>query len=205
MSEASSSTATSLAWMKNAKKTNQKSKSKEVEESIKAFIPYEKKITISTPLPVPEYDPESEAAMMKKIVRTKNLLYIPIQVKVKGEWINVDAFIDTGGSNNLARPSLFKSLWKPLKNILVSETVGGHVQLTHYVDNIPLKVGGSVINLSTVQHFDPSASLFLGMKFINSILIVTLTEDKLICTIKKKFVAMPRLFLANLEARKEQS
>ena len=142
---------------------------------------------------------------MKKIVRTNNFLYIPIQVKVKGEWVNVDAFIDTGGSNNLTRPSLFKNLWKPLKNILLLETVGGHVQQTHYVNNIPLKVGGSVINLSAVQHFDPSASLFLGMPFINSVFPVTITEDKVICTIKKKAVAMPRLFLANSEARKEQS
>ena len=132
MSEASSSTATSLAWMKTTKKMSQKSKPKAVEEGIKIFCPYEKKITISTLLPSSQYDLEAEAAMMKKIVRTNNLLYIPIQVKVKGEWINVDAFIDIGGSNNLARPSLFKNLWKPLKNILLSETVGGHVQLRYW-------------------------------------------------------------------------
>ena len=43
------------------------------------------------------------------------------------------------------------------------------------------------------------------MPFINSVLLVTITEDKVICTIKKKVVAVPRLFLANSEARKEQS
>lgn len=48
--------------------------------------------------------------MLKKMVKTDNLLYIPVEVQVKGEWINVDAFIDTGGSNNLARTSLFKGL-----------------------------------------------------------------------------------------------
>ena len=67
MSEASSSTATSLAWMKTTKKMSQKSKPKAVEEGIKIFCPYEKKITISTLLPISQYDPEAEATMMKRL------------------------------------------------------------------------------------------------------------------------------------------
>lgn len=68
----------------------------------------------------------------------------------------------------------------------MSETVGGSVQLTHYVDNIPLKVGGSIVKISAIQHFDPSASLMLGMPFINYVLPVTINEDKLIINLKRK-------------------
>ena len=83
--------------------------------------------------------------------------------------------------------------------------MGGNVQLTHYVDDISLKVGGSIVVISTIQHYDPSASLFIGMPFINSVLPVTMSEDKMIFSMKKKAVAVPRLSLANSEARKEQS
>lgn len=96
-------------------------------------------------------------------------------------------------------------MWKPLQNILVSETVGGTVNLSHYVDNISLKVGGSVVKISAIQRYDPSASLFLGMPFINSILPVTISEDKLIINLKKKAIFVPRLQFADSEARKENS
>lgn len=142
---------------------------------------------------------------MKKIVITNNLIYIPVQVQVQTEWINVDAFVDTGGSNNLARPSLFKAMWKPLKHIMVSETIGGNVQLTHYVDNISMKIGGQIVKISAVQHYDPSTSLFLGMPFISSVYPVTISEDRLVVNIKKKVVVVPRLTMSNSEAHKEQS
>ena len=106
---------------------------------------------------------------------------------------------------NLARPSLFKGLWKPLQNILISETIGESVNLTHYVDNVSLKIGGSIVKFSAVQHYDTSASLFLGMPFINSVLPVNISEDKFIFNIKKKKISVPRLTLANSEARKENS
>ena len=142
---------------------------------------------------------------MLKIVKTNSLIYISVQVQVKNEWIYVDAFIDTGGSNNLARPSLFKSLWKPLQNILVFETIGGSVSLTHYVDNIPLKVGGSIVKISAIQRFNPSASLMLRMPFLNSVLPVTISQDKLIINLKKKAIIVSRLFIANSEVRHENS
>jgi len=130
------------------------------------------------------YIETDESSFLKRIVKTNNLLYIPVEVQVKGEWITVDAFIDTGGSNNLARPSLFKGLWKPLQNILISETIGGSVNLTHYVDNISLKVGGSIVKFSAIQHYDAYASLFLGMPFINFVFPITIGGDKVILNIK---------------------
>jgi len=78
-------------------------------------------------VPQIEVTKEEQNTLLKKIVKTDSLIYIPVQVQIRGEWIYVDAFVDTGGSNNLARPYLFKPLWKPLKNILVSETIGGFV------------------------------------------------------------------------------
>lgn len=105
----------------------------------------------------------------------------------------------------MARPSLFKPLWKPLKNILVLETIGGSVSLTHYVDNISLKVGGSIVNIFTLQHFYPSASLMLGMPFINYVLPVIISQDKLIINLKNKDISISRLFIANSEARHENS
>ena len=119
----SKSTATSVAWHPK----QESSKKALVNQAIQKLCPYEKTVTISSPLPVPEYDLAAEAQILKKIVRTNNLLYIPVQVKVKHQWISVDGFIDTGGSTNLARPSLFDDLWKPLKHIITSETVGGSV------------------------------------------------------------------------------
>ena len=86
-----------------------------------------------------EFDPLAEQNFLKKMLKTNNLLDIPVSVQVKNSWIDLDAFIDTSGSNNLARPLLFNGLWKPLQNILISETIGGTVNLTHYVDNISLK------------------------------------------------------------------
>lgn len=80
---------------------------------------------------------------------------------------------------------------------LVSETIGGLVNLTHYVDNVSLKVGGSIVKISNIQHYDPSASLFLGMSFINSVLPVTINEDNLIINLKKKAISVPRLTIAN--------
>ena len=133
-----------------------------------------------TSLLKPEINRIEENTLLKKIVKTNSLIYITVQVQVKNEWISVDAFIDTSGSNNLARPYWFKSLWKPLENILVSKTIRGSVSLTHYVDNIPSKVGGSIVKISAIQHFDSLASLMLGMPFLNSILPVTISHDKLI-------------------------
>nr|AXB54821.1 polyprotein [Pinus nigra virus 1] len=170
-----------------------------------SLCPFEKKIAPSTSIPQPEVTRNEQNTLLKKIVKTDSLIYIPVQVQVKNEWVSVDAFVDTGGSNNLARPSLFKPLWKPLKNILVSETIGGSVQLTHYVDNISLKVGGSIVKISAIQHYDPSASLMLGMPFINSVLPVTISQDKLIINMKKKAISVPRLSIANSEARRENS
>ena len=173
---------------------------------VSSFCPYPKTVvSSSSSLPVNNTTLGEENAFLKNIVKSSNLLYIPIEVQVRGEWIAIDAFIDTGGSNNLARPSLFKGLWNPLQHILVSETIGGSVNLTHYVDNISLKLGGSIIKISAIQHYDASASLFLGMPFINSVLPVTISEDKIIHNIKKKAVAVPRLTMANSEARREQS
>jgi len=83
-------------------------------------------------VPVPEFDPKAEQNFLKKMVKTNNILHILIFVQVKRNWVDIDAFIDTGGSNNLARPSLFKELRKPLQNILISETLRGTVYLTHY-------------------------------------------------------------------------
>lgn len=172
---------------------------------LNSFCPYQKNTAASTSLKIPENNRVEEQALLKNINKTNSRIYIPVQVQVRNEWINVDAFIDTGGSNNLARPSLFKSLWKPLQNILVSETIGGSIQLTHYVDNISLKVGGNIVKISAIQRFDPSASLMLGMPFINSVLLVTISEDKLIINLKKKAIVVPRLLIANSEARKENS
>jgi len=137
-------------------------------------------------LPVPTSVNLDESSFLKKIVKTNNLLYIPVEVKVKGEWIIVDAFIDTGGSNNLAHPSLFKGLWKPLQNILISETIGGSINLTHYVDNVSLRVRGSIVKIYAIQHYDTSTSLFLGMPFINSVFPVTISDDKVILNIKRR-------------------
>lgn len=172
---------------------------------LNSFCPYEKRTKTSTSLPQPGVNQKEQNTLLKKIVKTDSLIYILVQVQVKNEWISVDAFVDTGGSNNLARPSLFKPLWKPLKNILVSETIGGSVRLTHYVDNVSLKVGGSIIKISTIQHYDPSASLMLGMPFINFVLPVTISQDKLIINLKKKAISVPRLSLENSEARHENS
>jgi len=170
------------------------------------FCPYPKIVaSSSSSLPVNTTALADENAFLKKIVKSSNLLYIPIEVQVTGDWISVDAFIDTGGSNNLAHPSLFKGLWKPLQHILVSETIGGSVNLTHYVDNVSLKIGGSIVKISAIQHYDAFTSLFLGIPFINSVFPVTISENKIICNIKKKEVAVPRLTLANSEARREQS
>lgn len=168
---------------------------------INAFPLFEKKTTVSTSFPQPEVKRTEENVLLKKIVKNNSLIYIPVQVQVRNEWISIDSFVDTGGSNNLVRPSLFKSLWKPLKNILVSETIGGFVSLTHYVDNISLKVGGSIVKISTIQHFDPSTSLMLGMPFLNSVLPVTINQDKLVINLKKKAISVSRLFIAKSEAR----
>ena len=89
--------------------------------------------------------------MTKKIIRANDLLYTTVELQSGNSCIEVDAFIDSGGSNNLARPSLFKSSWKPLKNLINSETIGGNITLTHYVDNIPMRVGGSIIKIPTIQ------------------------------------------------------
>ena len=78
------------------------------------------------------------------------------------------------------------------------------MSLTHYVDNISLKVGGSIIKISAIQNFDPSTSLMLGMPFLNSVLPVTISQDKLIINLKKKVIVIPILFIANLEARHEK-
>jgi len=77
------------------------------------------------------------------------------------------------------------------------------VSLTHYVDNIPLKVGGSIVKISAIQHFDPSTSLMLGMPFLNSVLPVTINQDKLILNLMKKAIVVLRFFIANSEARHE--
>jgi len=68
-----------------------------------------------------------------------------------------------------------------------------------------MKLGGVTIKISAIQHYDASTSLFLGMPFINSVLPITISEDKVICNIKKKAVAVPRLKMANSEAKKGQS
>jgi len=110
---------------------------------VSSLCPYPKTVSSSSSsLPVNNSALEEENAFLKKMVKSNNLLYMPVEVQVRGEWISVDAFIDTGGSQNLARPSLFKGLWKPLQHILRSETIGGSVNLTHYVDNISMKLGG---------------------------------------------------------------
>ena len=174
--------------------------------TLSSFCPYPKTVaSSSSSLPINTTALDDENTFLKKIVKSNNLLYIPVEVQVRGDWISVDAIIDTGGSNNLARPSLFKGLWKSLQHILVSETTGGSVNLTHYVDNVSLKIGGSIVKISVIQHYDASASLFLGIPFINFVLPVTISEDKIICNIKKKAVAVPRLTMANSEARREQS
>ena len=69
------------------------------------------------------------------------------------------------------------------------------------MDNISFKIGGEIIKISCVKHYDPSASLFLGMPFINSVLPFTITHDRVICTIKKKAVAVNRLTLADSEVK----
>jgi len=174
--------------------------------TLSSFCPYPKTIaSSSSSLPVDTTALAEEKVFLKKIIKSNNLLYVPVEVQVRGDWISIDAFIDTSGSNNLARPSLFKWLWKPLHHILVSETIGRSVQLTHYVDNVSLKIGGSIVKISAIQHCDASASLILGMPFINSVLPVTISEDKIICNVKKKAVAVPRLTMENTEARREQS
>ena len=43
------------------------------------------------------------------------------------------------------------------------------------------------------------------MPFINYVLPVTISEDKVIFNIKKKAISVPRLTLANSEARRENS
>jgi len=63
----------------------------------------------------------------------------------------------------------------------------------------------SIIKISAIQHYDPSASLMLGMPFINSVLPVTINQDKLIINLKKKAISVPRLSIANSEARQENS
>ena len=82
--------------------------------ALNSFFPYPKIVSESSYFPTPASVEVEESNFLKNIVKTNNLLYIPVEVQVKGEWINVDAFIDTRGSNNLARPYLFKGLWKPL-------------------------------------------------------------------------------------------
>jgi len=79
------------------------------------------------------------------------------------------------------------------------------VSLTHYVDNISLKVGGDITKISIIHNYDPSASLMLGMPFLNSVLPVTINQDKIIINLKKKAIFVPRLFIANSEARHENS
>lgn len=152
---------------------------------------------------VPEFDPPAEQTFLKKMLKTNNLLYIPVSMQVKNSWIDLDAFIDTGGSNNLARPSLFKGLWKPLQNILISKTIGGTVNLTHYVDNISLKISCNIVKISAIQHYNPSASLILGMPFINSIFPMTISEDKVIFNFKKQAISIPRLKFVDSEVIRE--
>lgn len=43
------------------------------------------------------------------------------------------------------------------------------------------------------------------MPFINSVLPVTINEDKIIINLKKKAISVPRLQIADSEARKENS
>lgn len=124
-------------------------------------------------------------------------------MQVKNSWINLDAFIDTGCSNNLARPLFFKGLWKALQNILILETIGGTVNLTHYVDNISLKISGKIVKIPIIQHYDPSASLIMGMPFINSVFPVTISEDKVIFDFKKQAISFLRLKFADSEVRRE--
>jgi len=45
----------------------------------------------------------------------------------------------------------------------------------------------------------------LGMPFINSVLPVTISQDKLIINLKKEAISVPRLSIANSEARHENS
>jgi len=142
---------------------------------------------------------------MKKIVKANDLLYIIVEIQLGKDWVEVDAFIDSGGSNNLARPSLFKSSWKPLRNIINSETIGGNVTLTHYVDNIPMKIGGNIIKISAIQYYDQSSSLILGMPFITSVLPMTITKDKIICNIKNKAVCVNRISLAESDVKSRKT
>lgn len=110
-----------------------------------SFCPVPKNIGYTTNIDFSQqYDLEVETNLMKKIVRENDLLYIIVEIQLGKGWVEVDAFIDSGGSNNLARPHFFKSSWKPLRNIINSKTIGGNVTLTHYVDNIHLKIGGAL-------------------------------------------------------------
>jgi len=144
-----------------------KGKVNDIYSKAPSFCPVPKNIGYSTNTEFSQqYDLEAEMNLMKKIVRANDLLYITVEIQSGKDWVEVDAFIDLGGSNNLARPSLFKSSWKPLRNIIKSETIGGNVTLTHYVDNIPMKIGGCIIKISTIQYYDQSISSILGMPFI---------------------------------------
>lgn len=49
------------------------------------FCPYKKDIVASTALVVLEYDRIEEQNLLKKIVKTNSLIYIPVEVQVKGD------------------------------------------------------------------------------------------------------------------------
>ena len=66
---------------------------------VSSLCPYPKTVaSSSSSLPVNNSALDEENAFLKKMVKSTNLLYFPVEVQVRGEWISVDAFIDTGGS-----------------------------------------------------------------------------------------------------------
>jgi len=131
------------------------------------------------------------------MINVQNLIYIPVEILVGKTWQQVGAFIDTGGTSNMARPSMFKGLWKPLKNILQSETLNGHIKITHYLDNVSLRIRGQMIKMNFIQYYDVSSLITLGMPFIEAVAPITLAAYRLICSFKKKVVSVPRLLSAN--------
>lgn len=89
-SEATSETV-SLCW--SPKKIKDKGKQPVSMPKLNSFCPCQKNVGPSSSMPMPECDVEAENNLLNKMVKTNNLLYIPVSVQVRNSWINVHSLI----------------------------------------------------------------------------------------------------------------
>ena len=59
--------------------------------------------------------------------------------------------------------------------------------------------------MTAIQHYDPYESLFLGMPFINCVIPLTISANKIIMNMKKKAISVNWLTIEDSEVKKSDS